>query len=65
MRTYGVIRADMMEVRRKWRVDADNVRYFDALIQCGGELLTLDTRPYIEHLTSFGINFTAPYMGVR
>jgi hypothetical protein len=60
----GTVHADVAQVRKLWRVDADNVRWFDALILGNGTVHTLDARPYITHLTDFGIPFTAPYCGV-
>jgi hypothetical protein len=57
---FGTIRADYTQLRRRWRVDSSNVRYFDALVRGQGEVFTLDVRPYVALLTDFGIFFTAP-----
>ena len=42
----------------KWIVTQDNVKFYDNIMKSNGTVVTLDTRPYIELLTDFGIFFT-------
>jgi hypothetical protein len=42
----------------KWKVDTDNVKYFDHIHKNKGKIQTLDTRPYENHLNNFGIFYT-------
>jgi hypothetical protein len=40
-----------------WKVDQDNVKYFDNIMRNSGTFYCLDSRPYIEFLNEFGISF--------
>lgn len=48
-----------MSQMHKWSVNSDNVSYYDAIMKSGGQVLTLDKRPYIDLLCEFNIFFTA------
>lgn len=43
---------------KKWKVDQDNVKYYDNIMKSKGKIKTLDTRPYMEYLNDFGIFYT-------
>jgi len=62
MRNYGSIKVNMSDMR-KWKVTLDNVRFFDHIEINNGDFFALDTRPYVELLTDFGINFTTTFNG--
>jgi len=49
---------DLSAVQRKWKVDQDNVKYFDAIMKNDGKIVSLDYTPYIEYLNEFGIFYT-------
>ena len=48
-----------MKQMSKWVVTQDNVKFYDNIMKNKGSVMTLDTRPYVEFLTDFGIFFTA------
>ncbi len=48
-----------MKQMSKWIVTQDNVKFYDSIMKNNGSVVTLDTRPYVELLTDFGIFFTA------
>ena len=45
----------------KWKVDMDNVHYFNTIQINKGKFITIDTRPYEDLLNEFGIFYTAHY----
>jgi len=51
------IRVNVQQMSR-WNVTADNVREYDSIMRNGGEVLTLDARPYVERLCEFSIFYT-------
>lgn len=54
----GFLSVNLKLLRERFKVTSDNARLFDSLVRAEGQLLTLDGRPYIDELTSFGIFFT-------
>ena len=53
----GKINVEMSQMG-KWSVDSDNVRFYDAIMKSGGNVVTLDKRSYIDLLCEFNIFFT-------
>lgn len=48
-----------MKHMHKWKVDQDNVRYYDKIMASKGKVQSLDTRPYEDHLNHFNIFYTS------
>lgn len=53
----GLISVNMKQMGR-WKVTADNVRFYDAIMQNKGKFHTLDDRPYVDWLNEFNIFYT-------
>lgn len=53
----GTIRVNMSQMNR-WTVDGDNIKYFDSIMSTKGNVVTLDTRPYVDLLNEFNIFYT-------
>lgn len=47
-----------MKQMNKWKVDQDNVKFFDNIHKAKGKVETLDSRGYKHHLDHFGIFYT-------
>lgn len=56
----GTLHVNMKQMDR-WKVTSDNVRWFDSIVCTGGEVSTLDMRPYVEFLCEFNIFYTATH----
>jgi hypothetical protein len=47
-----------MNQMSNWKVDSDNIRYFDSIMKTKGKVSTLDARTYVEFLCEFNIFYT-------
>ena len=55
----GKISVNMTQMNR-WKVDQDNVKYYDSIMKTKGKVQSLDLRPYKNFLDEFNIFYTAP-----
>lgn len=53
----GTLRVNMRDMK-KWRVYSDNVKFYNNIVKNDGVFIPLDSRPYVDLLTEYGINFT-------
>lgn len=53
----GRLRVNMTQMK-KWKVDQDNIKYYDNIVKNKGKISTVDVRPYEEYLNGFGIYYT-------
>lgn len=53
----GKIRVNIRQMCR-WKVNGDNVRFYNQLSLNQGDLFVLDARPYLDCLNDFGIFYT-------
>jgi hypothetical protein len=51
-----------MKQIKQWKVNQDNVKFYNSIVCENGRVLSLDYRPYVEFLTKFGILFTVSGM---
>jgi len=48
----------MPSFRARWRVDTDNLRWYENIIATGGHFDTLTPEPYRNYLNEFAIFYT-------
>lgn len=53
----GSISVNMQQMDR-WKVDSENVAYYDNIMVNQGSFYTLDVRPYVELLLEYNIFYT-------
>lgn len=53
----GELSVNMKQLKR-WKVDSDNVKFYDKIWQNQGKFYTLDVRPYVELLQKYNIFYT-------
>ena len=53
----GTLKVNMKHMS-KWKVDQDNIKAYNHIMQNKGNVQTLDTRSYEDHLNHFGIFYT-------
>jgi hypothetical protein len=54
----ATISVNMKQLKSKWIVYADNVKFFEAITNAKGKFFTLDCRPYENWLNEFNIFYT-------
>ena len=53
----STLKINMKQINR-WKVDSDNVKFYNHIVSNKGSVMTLDARGYVEFLIEFNIFYT-------